>query len=87
MTFPAILAIVLGLHGLWHAFQILFYKRPSFIFPIKLNIWLARKFQSAEFTQEYIRKLSSPRRLFWMGIENLIAGLFLLYVGFLNLFT
>jgi hypothetical protein len=87
MTLLGILLLFFGLHGLWHAFQILFYKRPSFIFPIKLNIWLARKFQSEEFTQEYIRKLSSPRRLFWMGIENLIAGLFLLFGSFLYLFT
>jgi hypothetical protein len=85
--FLGILFILMGLEVLWHTCQILLYKRPSFTFPIKLNIWLARKFQSEKFVQEYIHKLSEPKRLFWLGMEGLFSSILLLFIGVYYLFT
>jgi hypothetical protein len=85
--FLGILFILLGLHALWHSCQILLYKRPSFIFPIKQQIWLTRKFQSEEAAQKYIHKLSEPKRLFWLGMEGLVSSILMLFIGVYYLFT
>jgi hypothetical protein len=85
--FLGILCILMGLEVLWHSCQILLYKRPSFTFPIKQQIWLTRKFQSEEAAQEHINRMSKPKRLFWLGIRGLVASIFMLFSGVYYLFT
>jgi hypothetical protein len=87
MICTSILAFILGFYLLWQAIQSLLYKRTIFMFPFKLDLWLTRKFQSEEAAQEYINRMSEPKRLFWLGIRGLVASIFLLFIGVYYLFT
>jgi hypothetical protein len=87
MSLVSIPAFILAFYFFWHAIQSLFYKRTMFIFPFKIDLWLTRKFQSQEAAQEYMNRMSEPKKVFWSGINAFITAIFLLFVSVYYLFN